>query len=459
MNFKPQTKMASLKILIVDDERIIRVTLADDLKDNGYSVFEFSEPRTALLHIRDNDVDVVITDLKMPNMDGISFLKEIKKIKEEIFVVIMTAFASYPTAVEAIKLGAYDFVTKPFDSEKILLIIERIKEVKLLKTENKSLRTQIQQIYDFSSFVGNSPEIKEVFNLVELVANSTSTVLIVGETGTGKELLTNIIHYNSNRKKESFVKVSCAILSKEIFESELFGHEKGAFTGAEKQKIGRFELANNGTLYLDDIDDIPIDLQVKFLRAIEQQEIERVGGSETIKINVRIIASTKVDLKELVKIGKFREDVFYRLNVFPINLPSLKERKSDIPLLINHFLQQLSPAKEIFVQPDVLTQLSNYEWKGNVRELKNITERLYLLSGSKNEINSSIIPQEILTNKINLENLNLENQSITDVLNDYEVSLIKNAINKFNGNKNKAAEYLGIPPSTLRSKLIKFNLE
>ena len=459
MNFKPQTKMASLKILIVDDERIIRVTLADDLKDNGYSVFEFSEPRTALLHIRDNDVDVVITDLKMPNMDGISFLKEIKKIKEEIFVVIMTAFASYPTAVEAIKLGAYDFVTKPFDSEKILLIIERIKEVKLLKTENKSLRTQIQQIYDFSSFVGNSPEIKEVFNLVELVANSTSTVLIVGETGTGKELLTNIIHYNSNRKKESFVKVSCAILSKEIFESELFGHEKGAFTGAEKQKIGRFELANNGTLYLDDIDDIPIDLQVKFLRAIEQQEIERVGGSETIKINVRIIASTKVDLKELVKIGKFREDLFYRLNVFPINLPSLKERKSDIPLLINHFLQQLSPAKEIFVQPDVLTQLSNYEWKGNVRELKNITERLYLLSGSKNEINSSIIPQEILTNKINLENLNLENQSITDVLNDYEVSLIKNAINKFNGNKNKAAEYLGIPPSTLRSKLIKFNLE
>ncbi|OFX62288.1 MAG: sigma-54-dependent Fis family transcriptional regulator [Bacteroidetes bacterium GWA2_30_7] len=451
--------MASLKILIVDDERIIRVTLADDLKDNGYSVFEFSEPRTALLHIRDNDVDVVITDLKMPNMDGISFLKEIKKIKEEIFVVIMTAFASYPTAVEAIKLGAYDFVTKPFDSEKILLIIERIKEVKLLKTENKSLRTQIQQIYDFSSFVGNSPEIKEVFNLVELVANSTSTVLIVGETGTGKELLTNIIHYNSNRKKESFVKVSCAILSKEIFESELFGHEKGAFTGAEKQKIGRFELANNGTLYLDDIDDIPIDLQVKFLRAIEQQEIERVGGSETIKINVRIIASTKVDLKELVKIGKFREDLFYRLNVFPINLPSLKERKSDIPLLINHFLQQLSPAKEIFVQPDVLTQLSNYEWKGNVRELKNITERLYLLSGSKNEINSSIIPQEILTNKINLENLNLENQSITDVLNDYEVSLIKNAINKFNGNKNKAAEYLGIPPSTLRSKLIKFNLE
>lgn len=451
--------MSSLKILLVDDERIIRVTLADDLKDNNYTVTEFSEPRTALLYLRENNVDVVITDLKMPQMDGITFLKEIKKIKEDVFVVIMTAFASYPTAVEAIKLGAYDFITKPFDSEKMLLILERIKEVKLLKTENKNLRTQIQQIYDFSSFVGNSPEIKEVFNLVKLVANSSSTVLIVGETGTGKELLTNIIHYNSNRKKEPFIKVSCAILSKEIFESELFGHEKGAFTGADKQKIGRFELANNGTLYLDDIDDIPIDLQVKFLRAIEQQEIERVGGCEPIKINVRIIASTKVHLSELVKIGKFREDLYYRLNVFPINLPSLKERRSDVPLLVNHFLNQLSPSKKITVDSDVLDQLIKYNWKGNVRELKNIIERLFLLAGNNDVIDKSMLPFEILSNQINNINLNIENSTMTEALELFETNLLINALNKFKGNKNKAAEFLGIPPSTLRSKLLKYNLE
>lgn len=451
--------MSSLKILIVDDERIIRVTLADDLKDSGYKVTEFSEPRSALLFIKENNIDVVITDLKMPQMDGISFLNEIKKINENIFVVIMTAYASYPTAVEAIKLGAYDFITKPFDTEKILLILERIKELKALKSDNRNLRKQIQQIYDFSSFVGQSPIIKEVFKLVELVANSTSTVLIVGETGTGKELLTNIIHYNSNRRKEPFIKVSCAILSKEIFESELFGHEKGAFTGAEKQKIGRFELASNGTLYLDDIDDIPIDLQVKFLRAIEQQEIERVGGSETIKINVRIIASTKVDLKELVKIGRFREDLYYRLNVFPIKLPSLKERKSDVPLLINHFFKLLSPAKEIIVKNETLEILTNYDWKGNVRELKNITERLFLLLGNNNEVDNSILPFEILHKQIDINLLNSENKPINDAINDYETSIIINALNKFNGNKNKAAEFLGIPPSTLRSKLQKYNLE
>lgn len=252
-----------LKIFVVDDERIVRVTIADDLKDAGYLVREFSSATSALQHLIETDanVDIIITDLKMPEMDGLEFLSKIKQINSDIYVLMMTAHGSIQNAVEAMKLGAFDYLTKPFNVDELLLVINRIKEFKEMRAENKQLRVQVKKQFDLSSFVGTNSAVSQVFDLVNIIAEKDTTVLIIGETGTGKELLTNIIHYNSSRKRGPFIKVSCAILSREIFESELFGHEKGAFTGADKQKTGRFELANNGTLYLDDIDDIPYDLQ------------------------------------------------------------------------------------------------------------------------------------------------------------------------------------------------------
>lgn len=299
-----------MKIYIVDDERIIRVSLADELKDEGFEVMEFAHAAPALLKMKEEQPDIVITDLKMPDINGVEFLKKIKQINSNIFVVLMTAYSSVQTAVEAMKLGAYDYIEKPFDNEKILLIIDRILEFKKVKDENKELKKKLKQDYDFSSYVGNSERVNEIFDLVKIVAQKPTTVLLAGETGTGKELLTNIIHYNSKRSKKPLVKVSCAILSREIFESELFGHSKGAFTGAVSDKIGKFELANEGTLYLDDIDDVPLDLQVKLLRALEEREIERLGSNKVIKVDIRLIASTKKDLRKMVDEGKFREDLF-----------------------------------------------------------------------------------------------------------------------------------------------------
>lgn len=293
-----------MKIYVVDDERIIRVSLADELKDAGYEVFEFAHASSALIQMNTISPDIVITDLKMPDINGIEFLERIKKINPSIFVVLMTAYSTVSTAVEAMKLGAYDYVEKPFDNEKILHIIERIIELKQVKDENKELKIKLKQNYDFSSYVGESARVNEIFDLVKIVAPKSTSVLLIGETGTGKELLTNIIHYNSSRSKKPLIKVSCAILNREIFESELFGHEKGAFTGAISEKIGRFEMASGGTLYLDDIDDIPLDMQVKLLRALEEREIERVGGSKIIKVDIRLIASTKKRFEKNGRRGK-----------------------------------------------------------------------------------------------------------------------------------------------------------
>ncbi|NOR88333.1 MAG: response regulator, partial [Bacteroidales bacterium] len=296
-----------MKIYVVDDERIIRVSLADELRDAGYEVFEFANAISALSQIKTIIPDIVITDMKMPEMNGIDFLKKIKGFKPNIYVILMTAYSTVSTAVEAMKLGAYDYISKPFDNEEMLLTIKRVLELKQVKDENKALKIKLKQDYDFSSYVGNSKGVNQIFDLVKIVAQKSTSVLLVGETGTGKELLTNIIHYNSSRNKKPLVKVSCAILSREIFESELFGHEKGAFTGAIADKAGRFEKADGGTLYLDDIDDIPLDLQVKLLRALEEREIERLGSNKAIKIDIRLIASTKKDLKKMVEEGKFRE--------------------------------------------------------------------------------------------------------------------------------------------------------
>jgi len=445
-----------MKVVVVDDERIIRVALVDELRDAGYHVKEFSNAQTALVEMKEFEPDVVVSDLKMPRMDGIEFLKKTKEYFPNTCFILMTAYSTVSTAVEAMKLGAYDYITKPFDNEELLIVLKRVEEFRSVKEENKFFHKQIEKKFELSSFVGQSQPVKEVFNLIKIVADKPTSVLITGETGTGKELMTKVIHYNSNRRKRPLVKVSCAILSREIFESEMFGHEKGAFTGAEKEKTGRFEMANTGTLYLDDIDDVPLDMQVKLLRAIEEREIERVGGKEPIKIDIRIIASTKKDLRQLVMDGKFREDLFYRLQVFPINIPPLRERVTDIPLLINHFVKHFSQDNPVTVTPDVYEILKSYPFPGNTRELKNLTERLVLMARN-NKITTEVIPAEIKYPGKSVIFSNIENKSLTEIMDDVERHSIFMALDKASGNKAKAAEMLGIPASTLKSKLSKYS--
>ncbi len=449
-----------LKILVVDDERIVRVTIADDLKDAGFQVREFASAESAFQHLVeiDSNVDIIITDLKMPGIDGLEFLRKIKQINPEIYVLLMTAHGSIQTAVKAMQLGAYDYLVKPFNIDELLLIINRVKELKDIKAENKQLRFQINKKFDFSTFVGMNDVIREVFEHVKIIAEKNTTVLIVGETGTGKELLTNIIHYNSNRKRAPFIKVSCAILSREIFESELFGHEKGAFTGAEKQKIGRFEMANGGTLYLDDIDDIPLDLQVKLLRVLEEGEVERVGGNETIKVDVRVIASTKKNLKDMVDKGTFREDLYYRLNVFPINLPPLRERPGDIVLMARHFVNEFSEGGKTTIDEEALEYLKSYPFPGNVREIKNLMERLVLLA-QNGIITKNMLPIEVRFPGRTHNCFYFGTKSLDEIVREVESNAIRDALIRSGGNKAKAATMLQVPASTLKSRIEKLGLE
>lgn len=449
-----------LKIFVVDDERLIRVTTADDLREAGYHVREFASAEAALQTLREEDaeVDIVISDLKMPGMDGLEFIAHLKKLRPEVYVLLITAHATVGTAVEAMKRGAYDYISKPFSMEEMLLTIERIREFKSVKEENKQLRTQVKKKFDLSSYVGSGQESQKVFELVKIIADKPTTVLITGETGTGKELLTNIIHFNSNRSNKPLIKVSCAILSREIFESELFGHVKGAFTGADTSKTGRFEMADKGTLYLDDIDDIPLDLQVKLLRALEEGEIERVGGGETIKIDVRVIASTKKDLKQMVAEGKFREDLFYRLNVFPINLPPLRERPKDISQLAKHFVAEFSQSNAVKIDEEVIEILKQYAFPGNVREMKNLMERLVLLS-QNGVINKNILPMEVRFPGKPHTCFYFESKPLDEIMREVETNAIMDALLRSGGNKAKAAQILQVPASTLKSRIEKLQLE
>lgn len=449
-----------LRIFVVDDERLIRVTTADELREAGNQVREFASAEAAMQSLREEaaEVDVVISDLKMPGMDGLEFISRVKKLNPEVFVLLITAHATVDTAVEAMKLGAYDYISKPFSMDELLLTIERIKELKSVKDENKQLRNQVRKKFDLSSYIGSGQESQKVFELVKIIANKPTTVLITGETGTGKELLTNIIHFNSNRSTKPLIKVSCAILSREIFESELFGHVKGAFTGADSSKTGRFEMADKGTLYLDDIDDIPLDLQVKLLRALEEGEIEKVGGGETIKIDVRVIASTKKDLKQMVAEGKFREDLFYRLNVFPINLPPLRERPKDISQLAQHFAAEFSQADPVKIDDEVIEILKQYAFPGNVREMKNLMERLVLLA-EDGVINKNILPMEVRFPGKPHTCFYFESKPLDDIMREVETNAIKDALLRSGGNKAKAAQILQIPASTLKSRIEKLQLE
>jgi DNA-binding NtrC family response regulator len=377
--------MAGETILVVDDSHRVCDQFAEVLEPEGYAVEKAAGGEEALRRIANRFFDVVLTDLRMPGPDGMDILKHLRENSPETMVIMITGFGSIKAAVEATKLGAFDFLTKPVKFEEIIHVVRRALEHRSLKRENTALKQELSRQYEFKNIVGSSDPIKRLFRMIEKIAETDSTVLILGESGTGKELVARALHYNSHRKDKPLVPVNCGAIPSELLESELFGHEKGAFTSAIRTRVGRFELASGGTIFLDEIGDMSPNLQVKILRVLQEHAFERIGGTRTIKVDIRVIAATNKDLERAVREGRFREDLYYRLNVIPLVVPPLRERREDLPLLVAHFLSQFSGQRGRHRQikslgPDVMERFMAYSWPGNVRELENVIERIFILS-------------------------------------------------------------------------------
>lgn len=440
--------MLERAILIVDDERKMAVVLETAFQQYGYAVTIAGSGEDALAAFRTNPVPLVITDLKMPDLSGIEVLQAVKKLSPETEVILMTAYATAQTAVEAMKKGAYDYVIKPFSLEELRLKVERIFEKRMLEQKTKSLEADLKDKYSIDNMVGQSGAMQQVYRMVEKVAPSDATVLILGESGTGKELAARAIHNLSPRRDEPFVAVNCAAFPENLLESEIFGYEKGAFTGADRRKLGHLELAGGGTLFLDEIGEISQATQVKLLRVLQNRQFMRLGGTETHTLRARLITATNRVLDEAVRDGGFREDLYYRINVFPITLPPLRRRPEDIPALVEHFLQKFRPGAEI--DSGALEKLRAYAWPGNVRELENVIERALILAGDR-AISAEDLPPYLHGKPASTSIFDLPDEGI--VLENLEKTLIQKAIEKAGGNKSKAAKLLGITRRKLYSML------
>ncbi|MCL5024510.1 MAG: sigma-54 dependent transcriptional regulator [Nitrospirae bacterium] len=441
-------------VLLIEDEKIMRITLEDALKGAGYEVMSFDTGGPALQAMKSNRFDVVVTDVRLPDIDGFDIVREITETKD-VAVIVMTAYGTIKDAVEAMKLGAFDYITKPFALDEFLLLIERALEIKRLKEENIRLKKDLSKCYCGPNIIGDSAEMKKVFSLIGKVSATDSTVLILGESGTGKELIATTIHYQSKRKDRPLIKVNCAALPEGLIESELFGHEKGAFTGAVKRRPGRFELADGGSIFLDEIGDLPLSTQAKILRVIQERQFERIGGTVTLNVDVRIIAATNKSLEEEVKAGRFREDLYYRLNVIPIILPPLRERREDIPGLIEFFMDRYRKkhAKNVRFSKDAVDLLFVYDYPGNVRELENIIERCATLSLSE-VIDKDELPPLMANGRQSPKSLLL-----SDVAADAEKAHILRVLKTTHGNKTRTAEVLGISRKTLWEKINAYGIE
>jgi DNA-binding NtrC family response regulator len=454
--------MDNLSILLVDDEVSQLTSLKSFLSKRNYTIYTAENGNDALDVINKNVIDVTLTDFRMPGMNGLELLKEIKKINPEIEVVVITAYGNIDQAVDIMKGGAYDYLTKPIDLDELEALLFRIKEKKTLINENKYLKDQLKQKFKFDSIISQSGKMEDVLNLVGRVANSKATVLIKGESGTGKELIAKALHFASSRKDNPFITVNVAALSENLMESELFGHEKGSFTGAIAKRIGRFEEANKGTLFIDEIGDIPLNIQIKLLRAIQFGEIQRIGNNKTEKIDVRIIGATNRNLEEMIERGEFREDLYYRLNVVSVDIPPLRERREDIPLLIEHFIKKYSQlnSKDVSrISHFALDKLLKYHYPGNVRELENIVERSVILS--RNDVieeNDLPLQLELQTDR-SLLNPQVINKDYEVKMRSFEIEIIKTALKDNNGNQSAAARYLGITERHLRSRLERLGLK
>lgn len=441
--------MAKARILVVDDEEDIRNLLSDRLQMYGYEVFTASYGAEALEKVDEMSPELVLLDILLPDINGIEVLSRIKREHPETLVIMITAYGSVQRAVEAMKQGAYDFIEKPFNPDLIRIKVGKAVERQSLMRENEYLRSELKGKYD--EIIGKSQKMMEVLRAIERVAPSDSTVLITGEAGTGKELVARALHRNSPRSSKPFVVVNCPAIQPTLIESEIFGHEKGAFTGATARKIGKMEKADGGTLFLDEVGDISYEVQAKLLRAIQEKEFERVGGTKPIKVDVRFIAATNQDLDEAVQEGRFRKDLFYRLNVVNIHLPPLRERKEDIPLLAEHFLRHHSAGRRIQISDEAMELLVNYHWPGNVRELQNYIERAILFTDS-DVIRPEHLPQEIKSNSPSASALeNLIKPGTT--LKEMEKALILKTLEEVQGNRTKAAKLLGISLRGLQYKL------
>lgn len=449
-----------IKILAIDDEDTMLRILKRSLEPEGYSVETFSDALSALNSLKDSrHVDIVITDLMMPDMDGFKVLENVHAINKEIAVIVITAYSSVEAAVKAIKAGAYDFIPKPFDPEHMLLVVKRALEARSLRIENIDLKKKLQTIPFYGEMIGTSASMRQVFSMIEKVRNTDGTILITGESGTGKELAARAIHYGSRRADNPFIPINCGALPDELLESELFGYEKGAFTGAVNRKIGLFEAAQGGTVFLDEVSSISPMMQVKLLRFIQERNFMRLGGSEIIDVDVRVIAATNEDLKELVEKGSFRKDLYYRLNVIPIEMPPLRARRDDIPLLIRHFISLFSDksGRRISgITDDAQKALVNYRWDGNVRELENIIERAITISDD-DIIGCEDLPSEIISTCLDVSKQTPYLSSLT--LSDVEKMHIESVLKSVNYNKSKAAKILGIDYTTLLRKLKSMNLD
>jgi two-component system response regulator PilR (NtrC family) len=453
------------KILVADDEQSMREFLDIMLKKEGYKVSLASNGEEVAKLVENDLFDLVLLDIRMPKLDGISSLRKIKACAPETVVIMITAYASADTAIKAMKEGAYDYITKPFKVEEIKLIIKNALEKKNLQKENILLKQVVRDRFHFGNIIGQSPKMVALYDLLEKVSPTKTNILITGESGTGKELVAKAIHYNSPRRDKPFVTLNCGAIPESLIESELFGHMKGAFTDAIATKKGLFEVADEGTIFLDEISELPLLMQVKLLRVLQDKEFKRVGGTDDIRVDVRIIAATNKDLEEGVKEKRFREDLFYRLNVIQIKLPPLRDRKEDVQILANHFLKKYSQelSKSISkISPEALQVLLNYEYPGNVRELQNIIERAVALEGSPeltpHNLSSYLSEQPLLKKgPIDIEIPN-EGIDLEKIVEDLERSLLLKALDRTKGIKKKAAELLHINFRSMRYRLEKYGL-
>ncbi len=444
--------MSKGRILVVDDEASARGALSEILSDEGYKVRTAADGFRALAAASEFAPDLVLTDLKMPGMDGLSLLGRLREQDPEVAIVLMTAFGAVQSAVEAMRAGASDYLTKPLNSDELLVVLERCLEGATLKRDARRMRKQLSEKYRFENIVGQSPEMQVVFKSVQQVAPSRATVLITGESGTGKELIASALHHNSERSPKPFVKLHCAALAESLLESELFGHERGSFTGAEKRRLGRFEQADGGTLFLDEIGEISPSVQVKLLRVLQEHEFERVGSSQPVKVDVRVVAATNRDLKKMVEQGQFREDLYYRLNVINLRLPPLRERSGDIAPLALHFLatfaKENGKSAERFDE-EALRLLKTYEWPGNVRELENVVERAVVLSDGP-IIGRKQLPVELqLAPTVHSEIPKIPGSKLEDI----ERHAILETLALVGGSTTRAAEMLGISVRKIQYRL------
>ncbi len=471
--------MSPARILIADDEDSLRWVLEKGLRQAGYEVAAAKDGEGALRAFEAEPYDLVFLDVRMPGLDGLMALGKLREIRSDANVIVMTAHGTMETAIQAMQRGAYDYLAKPFDLDEVLLLTERALEARRLTQEVARLRKGLQEVKEFSALIGRHPRMQEVYKAIGRIAGSDVTVLLRGESGTGKELVARAIHHYSRRSGRAFVAVSCAAIPATLLESEMFGHERGAFTDAKERRLGKFELAQGGTLYLDEIGDMPVELQTKLLRALQERTIERVGGQESIRVDVRVLAATNRDLDAAIRQGAFREDLYYRLNVVTLNLPPLRERRRDVPLLVEHFLAKYAETLgECGVAPEALDRLVGHEWPGNVRELENVIQRAMVMAQ-----NGVILPEhlpigpvsaaasvavdatleEIIERKL-LECVRGLRERASANLYDLIIGLVEKpllraVLRETAGNQVRAAQILGINRNTLRKKLTEHGID